>query len=123
MDAIAGATITSEAVVKAVNEILAAAPAAESNALSASSKGFAGPVYVELTLDAEGKIATITIGDDAFAETAGFGAKAKEPAFYEQFIGLSGSVELGADVDAIAGATITSEAVVKAVNEILAAAK
>ncbi|MBR0320397.1 MAG: FMN-binding protein [Clostridia bacterium] len=32
-------------------------------------------------------------------------------------------MELGADVDAIAGCTITSEAVVKAVNEILAAAK
>ena len=123
VDAIAGATITSEAVVKAVNEILAAAPAAESSALSASTKGFAGPVYVELTLDAEGKITAITIGDDAFAETAGFGAKAKEPAFYEQFIGLSGAVELGKDVDAIAGATVTSEAVVKAVNEILAAAK
>ena len=133
VDAIAGATITSNAVESAVNaalalsrgeiEATASAPAAESSALSASAKGFAGPVYVELTLDAEGKIATITIGDDAFAETAGFGAKAKEPAFYEQFIGLSGSVELGADVDAIAGATITSEAVVKAVNEILAAAK
>ena len=133
VDAIAGATITSNAVESAVNaalalsrgeiEATASAPAAESNGLSASAQGFAGPVYVELTLDAEGKIATITIGDDAFTETAGFGAKAKEPAFYEQFIGLSGSVELGADVDAIAGATITSEAVVKAVNEILAAAK
>ena len=137
IDAISGATITSQAVVDAVNEALSgtasAEPAeaeeetepAEKDAnltyVSATKKGFAGDVYVEIGLDAEGKIADIVIGDENFAETAGLGAKAQEPEFYEQFIGKSGEVTLGTDIDAISGATITSQAVVDAVNEALAA--
>ena len=87
---------------------------------SATEKGFGGDVYVELGLDAEGKIAEITIGDDKFAETPGLGARAQEDEFKNQFIGKSGKLELGTDIDAIAGATITSQAVVDAVNEALA---
>ena len=131
VDAIASATITSTAVVDAVNEALASAapaeeaaePAAETSELtkvSATKKGFGGDVYVELGLDAEGKIAEITIGDDKFAETPGLGARAQEDEFKNQFIGKSGKLELGTDIDAIAGATITSQAVVDAVNEALA---
>ena len=136
VDAIAGATITSTAVVDAVNEALASAapaeeaapveaaePAADASELtkvSATKKGFGGNVYVELGLDEEGKIAEITIGDDKFAETPGLGARAQEDEFKNQFIGKSGKLELGTDIDAIAGATITSQAVVDAVNEALA---
>ena len=131
VDAIASATITSTAVVDAVNEALASAapaeeaaePAAETSELtkvSATKKGFGGDVYVELGLDAEGKIAEITIGDDKFAETPGLGARAQEDEFKNQFIGKTGKLELGTDIDAIAGATITSQAVVDAVNEALA---
>ena len=131
VDAIASATITSTAVVDAVNEALASAapeeeaaePAADASELtkvSATKKGFGGDVYVELGLDAEGKIAEITIGDDKFAETPGLGARAQEDEFKNQFIGKSGKLELGTDIDAIAGATITSQAVVDAVNEALA---
>ena len=136
VDAIASATITSTAVVDAVNEALASAapaeeaapveaaePVAETSELtkvSATKKGFGGDVYVELGLDAEGKIAEITIGDDKFAETPGLGARAQEDEFKNQFIGKSGKLELGTDIDAIAGATITSQAVVDAVNEALA---
>ena len=145
IDAISGATITSQAVVNAVNmamglatgeEVIASEPAAAAEPAapveqrtidpsltirSATKKGFAGDVYVEIGLDAEGKIADIVIGDENFAETAGLGAKAQEPEFYEQFIGKSGEVTLGTDIDAISGATITSQAVVDAVNEALAA--
>lgn len=135
IDALTGATITSQAVVDAVNEALAgtaepaeepaaetaAQPAAEAAAtVSATKKGFGGDVYVEVSLDAEGRIAAVVVGDDKFAETPGLGARAQEEEFTSQFVGKSGALELGKDIDALAGATITSQAVVDAVNEALA---
>ena len=60
-------------------------------------------------------ICMIEIGSDAFAETEGFGAKALEEAFVNQFIGKTCPVQ-AADIDAIAGATITTNAVLEALN-------
>ena len=88
--------------------------AEESAALAASAQGFAGPVAVEVTV-AGNAISAIKIGDDAFAETAGFGAKALEEDFQKQFIGKTFPIAL-TDIDAIAGATITTNAVVEALN-------
>ena len=134
IDAITAATITSSAVVRGVNDavtmlaekagftIQQAASAVEEkgNGRYATEKqGFAGPVYVELALDGEGKITEIAIGDDRFSETSGFGAKAREEAFYGQYIGKTGQLTLGQDIDEISGATITSTAVNDAVNLIL----
>ncbi len=134
IDAITGATITSTAVVDAVNEALAAANGtapvqeeaaepAQSAAVveerSAKAQGFGGEVAVKIGLDAEGKIAAIEIGDESFNETRAFGGKAQEPEFYEQFIGQTGPFTLGENIDAITGATMTSQAVVEAVNEAL----
>ena len=134
IDAITAATITSSAVVRGVNDavtmlaekagftIQQAASAVEEkgNGRYATEKqGFAGPVYVELALDGEGKITEIAIGDDRFSETSGFGAKAREEAFYGQYIGKTGQLTLGQDIDAVSGATITSTAVNDAVNLIL----
>ena len=126
IDAIAGATITSNAVVEALNaaggfaaeepaEETAAAPAASENALKGSVQGFAGPVAVAVDLDESNTITAITIGDDSFAETAGFGAKALEDSFKSQFIGKTLPLTV-ADIDAIAGATITTNAVIEAIN-------
>ena len=136
IDAITGATITSTAVVDAVNEALAAAngtapvqeeaaePAQSAAAVveerSAKAQGFGGEVAVKIGLDAEGKIAAIEIGDESFNETRALGGKAQEPEFYEQFIGQTGPFTLGENIDAITGATMTSQAVVDAVNEALA---
>ncbi|MDR3284147.1 MAG: FMN-binding protein [Treponema sp.] len=68
--------------------------------------------------------ATILIGLDlnqtitgikflALSDTPGFGQKATEPTFYEQFAGKSATddFEAGSDVEAISGATITSKGV------------
>ncbi len=131
IDAIAGATITSTAVVDAINQVqaqlsgaapvsapaeeIAPVPAAGENAKTASAQGFAGPVAVAVDLDENNTITAITIGDDSFAETAGFGAKALDDAFKAQFIGKTLPLAM-ADIDAIAGATITSNAVVEALN-------
>ena len=124
IDAISGATFTSTAVVEAINKAyeksLAAgtaepAAAASEGAYAASAQGFGGPVAVEASFDADGKITSIKIGDDQFAETTGLGAKALEADFQAQFIGKQMPLALS-DIDAIAGATVTSTAVVDALN-------
>ena len=128
IDAISGATFTSTAVVEAINkayeksltaaEAPAQAPAAESAGAtySASAQGFGGPVAVEASFDEEGRITALTIGDSQFAETPGLGAKALEEEFQAQFIGKQMPLTLS-DIDAISGATVTSTAVVDALNE------
>ena len=119
VDAISGATITSEAVLSAINaayqQLSVPAFAFEAGTATASAEGFAGPVAVTVTFDENATITGITVGDDQFAETPGYGAGALEPAFAEQFVGISAPVAM-ADVDAISGATITSEAVLDAIN-------
>ena len=133
IDAVANATITSQAVVNAINAACGAeaapavdavtdatsaatgAAAAAGDVKSASAQGYAGPVYVEVTLDAEGKIASLKIGDDQFAETPFLGGKVKEAAFTDQFTGKVPPIALS-DIDAVANATITSQAVVNAIN-------
>ena len=126
IDAITGATFTSNAVVEALNKAYAkyqaaleapAEPEAQKpeNTVTASAQGFGGPVAVEAAFE-DGKITWISIGDDKFAETPGLGAKALEDEFQAQFIGKQMPLTL-ADIDAIAGATVTSTAVVDALND------
>ena len=136
VDAISGATITSNAVVLGVNQagtymasvagisVEDSTPSqvkVEGNTVTVTKDGFAGPIDITITVDDAGAITAMTVGGDQFAETPGYGAKAKEPAFTDQFIGKSGKLTLGVDVDSVSGATITSTAVVNGVNEALAA--
>ena len=55
----------------------------------------------------------------AISDTPGFGQKATEPAFYEQFAGLSATKALvpGTDFDGISGATITTDGVATIISE------
>ena len=138
IDAISGATVTSTAVVNAINTVYAqltgeastAAPAEEEAPAAqlyedgtwrAAFKGFGGPVMVALTLDDNLTIQSIQIGDDQFAETEGYGAQALEPAFQEQFVGKTLPLEDGA-VDGISGATMTTNAVLDGIDAIYQAA-
>ena len=128
IDVIAGATISSTAVVKALNNAYAIAGGAEivvpetptmpekpaEGVFSASADGFRGPVYVEAAFDAENKITYISVGDDSFAEDVGMGVK--EPEFMAQFIGKTAPMEVS-DIDVITGATISSTAVVNGLNK------
>ena len=128
IDVIAGATISSTAVVKALNNAYAIAGGAEivvpetptmpekpaEGVYSASADGFRGPVYVEAAFDAENKITYISVGDDSFAEDIGMGVK--EPEFMAQFIGKTAPMEVS-DIDVITGATISSTAVVNGLNK------
>lgn len=81
------------------------------------AQGFAGPVTISIGLNEFGEIASIDIGDESFAETQGLGAKVQEDAFREQFIGLTLPVS-AEDIDGIAGATITTNAVLEALDAI-----
>ena len=83
----------------------------------AAYEKYGGPVLVRLTLDDKGAITGLKVGGARFAETEGVGSRVKEDAFVEPFIGKTPPLTLGEDVDAIAGASISSQAVVDAVNE------
>ena len=129
VDALSGATITSTAVVEALNN--AAVPATATDLATDSDlatatdlsydvegDGFGGTVKVTVTLDADGAITSITI--DASSETAGFGQRTMEDEdFQNQFIGKTLPLTLGEDVDALSGATITSTAIVDALNTLV----
>ena len=129
VDAVSGATITSTAVVDALNS-LAAAPAEEATVTeepaaavtgeekSATAQGFMGDVTVKATLDGN-TITALTV--ETPDETPGLGQNCSEEDFTKQFIGKTLPVELGKDVDAVSGATITSTAVVDALNSLAAA--
>ncbi len=114
VDVLAGATYTSEAVIKAVKAALASAqPAAEAVVLTGEAEGFGGPVKVTVTLE-NGKIVKVeAVGE---SETDGIGT----PALTDIPARI---VEKGsADVDVLAGATYTSEAIINAVKAALASA-
>ena len=84
--------------------------------LSGSAEGFnAGIVVVEASLDDEGKIASLDI--DASSQTPEIGGQVEtDRNFISRFIGQTLPVTLGEDVDAVSGATISSQAVVDALN-------
>lgn len=83
---------------------------------TATVQGSQGPVEVTLGADAAGTITGVSVGGSKFAETAGLGTECQKPAFTGQFIGQSGNLALGHGVDAVSGATITSNAVVSGAN-------
>ncbi len=89
--------------------------------LSGSAEGFGGGVvYVSVKLDDGAAIESLTV--DAGTQTPEYGGQAAEDgAFLGQFIGKTLPLEMGKDVDALTGATVTSEAVVQALNTARAA--
>ena len=132
IDGISGATITSRAVVDGVNQGVGkvqsltggtanATPESGEDAAvreaNASVIGYGGPVLVRVRLNADGAIESLNVGEARFAETDGVGGKVKDESFIRQFEGKTPPLELGKDVDGISGATISSQAVVDAVNQ------
>ena len=90
-------------------------------ALNVTGKGFGGDVTIALGLSADGAITGLSFTE--LNETAGLGMRADEPAFKEQFTGKSGNLALvkgdasgGQEISAITGASVTSGAVIGAVN-------
>lgn len=84
------------------------------------TKGYAGDVEIIVGVDADLAVTGVVVGKNS--ETPGLGANAKNPSFRDQFVG-SKNPQLGQDIDAMTGATITSKAVTDGVNIALEAAK
>lgn len=83
--------------------------------------GFDGAVTMMVGI-ADGKVTGISV--ISHTETPGLGAvaaaqNAKGEAFRSQFVGQEGTLEVGNQIDALSGATITSKAVTTGVNAAL----
>lgn len=84
--------------------------------LSGSAEGFNEAVLnVKAVLDDEAKISSVEV--DASSQTENIGSLVgSDKSFLDQFIGKSLPLSMGEDVDALSGATISSQAVVDALN-------
>jgi electron transport complex protein RnfG len=92
-------------------------------AVEVTPGGFDSTITMMVGVDPAGKVLGISI--ISHTESAGLGAVAAASnsagqAFRDQFVGLSGSVAVGDNIDAITNATITSRAVCDGVNAALA---
>ncbi len=133
VDSVTGATVSSNAALEAINGVFGVsvapateapateAPTAEGNSLEGSSYGYGGDVVAKVTLDDSGNIAALEIV--AAGETAGLGARVATSEFIDQFIGKAGPFEFGSGVDALSGATISSDAALAAINKALEGAE
>ncbi len=81
-----------------------------------TTKGYGGEIEVIVGLDTNGSLTGISVGGANFAETAGLGARTKEAAFTDQFRGVTPPAAIGDNVQGVTSATISSGAVVSAVN-------
>ena len=99
-------------------------------AIKTSPKGYGGEIEVMVGVDMEGKVTRINVGNNN--ETPGLGQNATKPEFQAQFTSKNWNegvsvIKSGTPKDneivAIAGATITSNAVAKGVNQALNLAK
>lgn len=82
---------------------------------TATAQGHDGPVTVTAIVNSEGMI--VWLDADVSGESRAEGVA--QPAFLTQFPGKSLPLTLGADVDAVSGATVSSQAVVDALNTLV----
>lgn len=101
-------------------------PEAVGGEMTLTVPGYRSDVIVSITVDGSGVITAMTV--DASGEDAGLGKKCGKENWLEQFIGktapfaLIGAAAEGTNaVDAVSYATITSQAVIDAVNTLLGA--
>lgn len=92
--------------------------------LTTTANGYGGKVKVMVGLDVSGTVAAIEVLD-ASNETPGLGQNAAKKSFWEQFSGKSGEIKVAKrnpgkdEIQAMTGATITTNAVKNAVNKAL----
>ena len=81
--------------------------------------GYAGDITMLVGVSKEGKVTGLVVRE--LSETQGLGARAlTDHVFLAQFLNTSGEAEVGTNVDAITGATVTSKAVTRSVNSAVA---
>ena len=83
------------------------------------TSGYAGDVVLLTGVSSDGTVTGVVVRQ--MQETYGLGDNArKDVEFLKQFLGTSGQAEIGFNIDAMSGATVTSKAVTKAVNSAVA---
>ena len=91
-------------------------------AVTSEYKGFGGAVKVMVGINANGEITGVKVTEHA--ETPGLGTKAMEVDYLKQYVKVAeasgGHINDDANIDAVTGATITSNAVYCSVGEALA---
>ena len=124
IDTMAGATVSSKAVIDAVNSFAPAEPApveepaAEGKGGTVKAKGLTGSFDVTVDLNDDGTVANVKLGKSDSDNDAWFLGEVSKPAFLDQFIGKALPVD---GIDTVAGATVSSKAVIDAVNSFAAA--
>ena len=120
IEAVTGATFTSNAALEAINEIVSGGGSASAEPVSTTVKGFGGDVTVTARLNADNTVSALSI--DTPDETDGLGKLCSESAFTDQFVGKAAPFAYGEDgIEAVTGATVTSTAVLDALNAIVPA--
>ena len=77
--------------------------------------GYAGDITMLVGVSNDGTVTGLQVRD--MAETLGLGAEALTNwEFLVQFLNTSGDAEVGTNVDALTGATVTSKAIARSVN-------
>ena len=83
------------------------------------TSGYAGEIRMMVGVSNEGTVTGLVVME--MSETFGLGAEAlTDHVFLAQLLNTSGEAEVGTNVDAITGATVTSKAVVRSVNSAVA---
>ena len=110
----------------AVKEIFAATKSGQviGYAVMVHAQGFGGDISLIVGIDNSGAI--IGMQTVTMSETPGIGTQVEDDAFKSQFVGKKNEIkivktvaETGNEVTAVSGATVSSTAVVAAVNEVL----
>lgn len=84
-----------------------------------ATQGYAGTITMLIGVSNDGKVTGLQIRQ--MSETYGLGWKAlTDVDFLAQFLNTKGDAQVGENVDAIAGATVTSKAVARSVNSAVA---
>ena len=116
VDSITGATITSSAVLSAINnaaKFMAEAGVSADGALVGEGSGFGGPITVEVTMDGDDITSVTVVSNSETPSIAGDALEQIPAAIVEADT---------ADVDIVAGATYTSNGIINAVKDALSKA-
>ena len=84
-----------------------------------TTAGYAGPISMLIGVSSDGYVTGLQVR--SMEETYGLGAEAlTDWEFLKQFLRTEGDAEVGTNIDAITGATVTSKAIARSVNSAVA---
>lgn len=84
-----------------------------------TTAGYAGPISMLIGVSFDGYVTGLQVRN--MEETYGLGAEAlTDWEFLKQFLRTEGDAEVGTNIDAITGATVTSKAIARSVNSAVA---